>query len=155
MVKFEKKNDTQEIFIFERNQKIGSCFSRHRKIRKLEVIFFESKTPQSNAVVKKNSGQIRARFRVGPLWALILREPGPKTRQLGTRFWTKHWPTTGIILTNPKPKILDWWIFRWFSVTSMLVTDVGDQMRWWAVWDVGDRLNTLRKSPTYRKKSPT
>ena len=24
-------------------------------------------------------------------------------------------------------------------VTSMLVTDVGDQMCWWQVWDVGDR----------------
>ena len=24
------------------------------------------------------------------------------------------------------------------SVTSMLVTDVGDQMCWWQVWDVGD-----------------
>ena len=33
-------------------------------------------------------------------------------------------------------------------VTSMLVTNVGDQMCWWQVWDVGDRFNTLRKSPT-------
>ena len=33
-------------------------------------------------------------------------------------------------------------------VTSMLVTDVGDQMCCWQVWDVGDRLNTLRRSPT-------
>ena len=34
------------------------------------------------------------------------------------------------------------------AVTSMLVTDVGDQKCWWQVWDVGDRFNTLRESPT-------
>ena len=34
------------------------------------------------------------------------------------------------------------------SVTLILVTAVGDQMCWWQVWDVGDRFNTLRKSPT-------
>ena len=33
-------------------------------------------------------------------------------------------------------------------VTSMLVTDVGEQMSWWQVRDVGDRFNTLSKSPT-------
>ena len=33
-------------------------------------------------------------------------------------------------------------------VTSMLVTDVGDQMCWWQISDVGDRFNTLGKSPT-------
>ena len=59
MVKFEK-NDTQEIFIFEKNQKIGSCFSRHLEIRKLEIIF--SKTQKPIAVVKKNSDQIWSRF---------------------------------------------------------------------------------------------
>jgi len=39
--------------------------------------------------------------------------------------------------------------FKWFTkqVTSMLVTDVGDQMLWWQIWDVGDQFNTLRKSP--------
>ena len=30
-------------------------------------------------------------------------------------------------------------------VTLMLVTDVGDQMFWWQVWDVGDRFDTLKK----------
>ena len=34
------------------------------------------------------------------------------------------------------------------TITSMLVTDVGDQMCWWQLWDVGDRFNTLRKSST-------
>ena len=29
------------------------------------------------------------------------------------------------------------------EVTSMLVTDVGDQMCWWQVWDVGDRFRML------------
>ena len=48
------------------------------------------------------------------------------------------------VLTRPK-----------MTVTSMLVTDVGDQMCWWQVWDVGDRFHTLRKSPTQRKKSLT
>ena len=28
--------------------------------------------------------------------------------------------------------------------TSMLVTDVGDEMCWWQLWDVGDRFNTLK-----------
>ena len=37
-------------------------------------------------------------------------------------------------------------------VTSMLVTNVGDPMCWWQVLDVGDRFNTLRKSPSLRKK---
>ena len=36
-------------------------------------------------------------------------------------------------------------------INLKLVTDVGDRMCWWQVWDVGDRLNTLRKSPTWRK----
>jgi len=30
-----------------------------------------------------------------------------------------------------------------FGVRSMLVADVGDQMRWWQVWDVGDRFRML------------
>ena len=34
------------------------------------------------------------------------------------------------------------------SVTSILMTDFGDQMCWWQVWDIGDRFNTLRKSST-------
>ena len=34
------------------------------------------------------------------------------------------------------------------EVTLMLVTDVGDQTCWWQVWDVGDRLNRSKKSPT-------
>ena len=29
------------------------------------------------------------------------------------------------------------------QVTSMLVTDVGDQMCWWQVWDIGDRFRML------------
>ena len=29
------------------------------------------------------------------------------------------------------------------SVSSMLVTDVGDQMCWWQVWDVSDRFRML------------
>ena len=33
-----------------------------------------------------------------------------------------------------------------FRVTSMLVTDVGDQMCWWQVWDVGDKLRQLPTS---------
>ena len=28
-------------------------------------------------------------------------------------------------------------------VTSMLVTDIGDQMCWWQVWDIGDRFRML------------
>ena len=27
------------------------------------------------------------------------------------------------------------------SVASMLVTDVGDEMCWWQIWDVGDQFN--------------
>ena len=47
MVKFEK-NDTQEIFIFWKNQKIGSCFSRHREIRKLENFFCQFENSKTN-----------------------------------------------------------------------------------------------------------
>ena len=32
---------------------------------------------------------------------------------------------------------------RFNLVTSMLVTDVGDQMYWWQVWDVDDRFTML------------
>ena len=32
---------------------------------------------------------------------------------------------------------------QWPEVTSMLVTDVGDRMCWWQVWDVGDRFRML------------
>ncbi len=35
-----------------------------------------------------------------------------------------------------------------FSVKSMLVTDVGDQMCWWQLVDVDDRFDTLKKSPS-------
>ena len=41
------------------------------------------------------------------------------------------------------------WFTRWYS-TSMLVTDVGDEMYWWQRWDVGDRFeeidNIIKKS---------
>ena len=47
-------------------------------------------------------------------------------------------------------------------VTSMLVTDVGDQMCWWQVWDVGDRFRMLlidlihwENHQHNEKKSPT
>ena len=35
-----------------------------------------------------------------------------------------------------------------WQVTSILVTDVGEQMCWWQVLDVGNRFNTLRSSPS-------
>ena len=42
-------------------------------------------------------------------------------------------------------------------VTSMLVTDVGDQMCWWQVWDVGDRFRMMGTDLIYTilGKSPT
>ena len=33
--------------------------------------------------------------------------------------------------------------YRYLTVTSMLVTDIGDQMCWWQVWDDGDRFRML------------
>ena len=36
-------------------------------------------------------------------------------------------------------------------VTSMLVTDVGDQMCWWQFWDVGDRFGMLVIDLIHRK----
>ena len=41
---------------------------------------------------------------------------------------------------NPVFYVMVWKnIFAW--ATSMLVTDVGDEMCWWQIWDVGDQFN--------------
>ena len=44
--------------------------------------------------------------------------------------------------------IINYYWCLFLAVTSMLVTNVGEQMCWWQVWDVGDRFDTLRNSPT-------
>ena len=56
-------------------------------------------------------------------------------------------PTTGNILKLCYEKIIFelyenikiGWKICWKSVTSMMVTDVGDQKCWWQVWDGGEK----------------
>ena len=109
-------------------------------------------------------------------WTVLLRAIYPKYKldlALTCRIqiaiwwsWLQKGKISFLIFTNSfyhgspdRTKYFSWSKFeRWFKVqwvTSMLVTDVGDQMCRWQVWAVGDGINTLRKSPTLRKKSQT
>ena len=41
-----------------------------------------------------------------------------------------------------------------FKITSMLVTDNGDEMCWWQLWDVGDGLAFLVTNIQYHLRTP-
>ena len=57
------------------------------------------------------------------------------------KLWNQLWPILHSLLYSKSAELFS-------TVTSVLVTDIGDRMCWWQVWYVGDRFNTLKKSPT-------
>ena len=56
-----------------------------------------------------------------------------------TEFELKHGFSIGFRHIRPINMKYRLYISDVLKVTSILVTDVGDQMCWWQVWDVGDR----------------